>query len=53
VKWAESSNNTGSRNRNGNALEVNWNSGDRKVYVNWYNPGNRNDNLRARSEVSA
>jgi len=44
---------TGSRNVDGNVPNVNWNAGNRKVYVNWYNCDNRNDNWRARSEVSA
>jgi hypothetical protein len=46
-------NKTGSRNTNGNVPNVNWNPDNRKVYVNRYNPDNRNDNLRSRSEVSA
>jgi hypothetical protein len=46
-------NKTGSRNSDGNVPNVNWNSDNRKVYVNWYNPDNCNDNLRSRSEVSA
>lgn len=41
---------TGSRYSDGNVPNVNWNDG--KMNVNWYNPGNANDNLRARSEVS-
>ena len=49
----ELNNKTGSRNRNGNVPNVNWNASNRKVNVNWYNVGNRNDNLRSRSEVSA
>lgn len=43
---------TGSRNRNGNVPNVNWNLDNRKVYVNYYNPDNSDDNLRSRSEVS-
>jgi hypothetical protein len=31
---------------------VNWNVDNRKLFINWYNPQNRNDNLRARAEVS-
>lgn len=36
----------GSRNSDGNVPNVNWN--DDKFHVNWYNPDNSNDNLRAR-----
>lgn len=43
---------TGSRNSDSNVPNVNWNPDNRKVYVNWYNPDNRNDNLRTRAEVS-
>ena len=43
---------TGSRNSNGNVPNVNFNPDNRKVYVNWNNPDNANDNVRARSEVS-
>jgi hypothetical protein len=42
---------TGSRNSNDNVPNVNFNDG--KVNVNWYNPDNRNNNLRSRSEVTA
>jgi len=31
---------------------VNFNPDNGKVNVNWYNPDNRNDNLRVRQEVS-
>jgi hypothetical protein len=31
---------------------ANWNDGKFNVNADWYNAGNRNDNLRARSEVS-
>mgnify|MGYP003394238201 FL=1 len=48
----ELSNIAGSRNQNGDVPEVNWNADNRKVYINWYNSDNRNDNLRSRSEVS-
>jgi len=34
------------RNSDGNVPNVNWN--DDKLNVNWYNPDNANDNLRAR-----
>lgn len=53
VNWMELGNKTGSRNRDGNVPNANWNSDSRRVYVNWYNPGNANSNLRSRSEVSA
>jgi hypothetical protein len=53
VTWTKSGNKTGSRNSDGNVPNVNWNPDNRKVYVNWYNPDNSNDNLRSRSEVSA
>lgn len=43
---------TGSRNRDGNVPNVNWNADNRKLNVNWYNPQNANDNLRSRAEVS-
>jgi hypothetical protein len=49
----ESGKKTGSRNQNGNVPNVNFNSDNRKINVNWYNPDNSNDNLRSRSEVSA
>jgi hypothetical protein len=42
----------GSRNSDGNVPNVNWNSDNAKLQVNWNNPDNRNDNLRARAEVS-
>lgn len=42
----------GSRNSDGNVPNVNWNGDNRKLHVNWYNVDNRNDNLRARAEVS-
>ncbi len=48
----ELNNNTGSRNQNGNVPNVNWNADDQRVRVNYFDPGYRNDNLRARSEVS-
>ncbi|MCX6795927.1 MAG: hypothetical protein NTW06_00315 [Candidatus Falkowbacteria bacterium] len=41
---------SGSRNPNGNVPNVNWN--DDKMNVNYYNPDNSNENLRARAEVS-
>jgi len=41
---------TGSRNSDGNVPNANWNDG--KFNVNWYNPDNRNSNLRARVAVS-
>jgi hypothetical protein len=41
---------SGSRYDDGNVPNVNWN--DSKLNVNWYNPDNCNDNLRARAEVS-
>ena len=41
-----------SRSLNSSVPEVNFNPAGGKVYVNWYNLSNRNDNLRARSEVS-
>lgn len=40
----------GSRNSDGNVPNANWN--DDKFKVNWNNPGNQNDNLRPREEVS-
>lgn len=43
---------TGSRNANDNIPNVNWNTDNRKVYVNRYNPDNSNENLRTRVEVS-
>lgn len=43
----------GSRYSDGNVPNVDWNRDNRKVYVNWYNPQNRNANLRCRVEVSA
>ena len=49
----ELNNKTGSHNSHGSVPKVNWNPDNRKVYVNWSNLGNRNDNLRSRSEVSA
>jgi hypothetical protein len=52
VIWKGLDNKTGSRNRDGNVPRVNWNPDNRKIYVNWYNPDNSNDNLRSRSEVS-
>jgi len=45
-------NKTGSRNQDGNVPDVNWNSDNREVYVNWYNSDNANGNIRSRSEVS-
>ena len=44
---------TGSRYSDGNVPNVNWNRDNRKVYVNWYNVDNANDNLRTRAEVSS
>lgn len=41
--------NTGSRYRDGNVPNGNSNSG--KLYVNWYNRDNTNDNLRPREVV--
>ena len=49
----KSGNITGSRSSNGNVPNVNWNAGNRKVYVKWCSPGHANENLRSRSEVSA
>lgn len=43
-------NETGSRNSSGNVPNVNWNSDNRQLNVNWYNPDNRNDNLRSREK---
>ena len=43
---------SGSRYSDGNVPNVNWNSYNGKLNVNWYNPGNANSNLRSRSEVS-
>ena len=51
VKWIKLSNITGSRNQNGNVPNANWNYD--KFNVNYCNSDNRNDNIRARSEVSA
>ena len=42
----------GSRNSDGNVPNVYCNSDNRKLYINWYNPDNSNDNMRARAEVS-
>ena len=53
VIWRGLDNKTGSRDSDGNVPNVNWNSGNRKVYVNWYGPDSSNDDLRSRSEVSA
>ena len=53
VIWTELGNKTGSRNSDGGVPSVNYNPDNRKVYVNYYNPDNANDNLRSRSEVSA
>ena len=39
---------TGSRYSDGNVPNVNWN--DDKMNVNWYNPDNADDNLRARQK---
>lgn len=39
-----------SRDSDDNVPNVNWNAD--KVNVNWYNPWNANDNLRARAEIS-
>ena len=41
----KSDNATGSRNANGNVLNVNWNSDNAKLNVNWYSSQNANDNL--------
>ena len=41
---------SGSRYSNGNVPNVNFNND--KVSVNYYNPDNYNENLRARAEVS-
>lgn len=41
-----------SRYSDGNVPNVNWNSDNDKLNVNWYNPDNANDNLRGRVEVS-
>ena len=41
---------TGSRYCDGNVPNVNFNSDDGKVNVNWTNPDNRNDNLRSRQK---
>lgn len=43
---------SGSRYDDGNVPNVNWNSDNDKLNVNWYNSGNSNDNLRSRVEVS-
>ena len=48
----ESDKKTGSRNRNGDVPNVNWNRVYGKLYVNAYNASNRNDNLRPRAEIS-
>ncbi len=40
--------NVGSRNSDGNVVDVNWN--DDKANVNWYNPDNADDNLRFREK---
>ena len=42
----------GSRDSGGCIPSVYWLSDDRKVYVDWYNPGDRSDDLRSRSAVS-
>ncbi|KKT20937.1 MAG: hypothetical protein UW06_C0049G0002 [Parcubacteria group bacterium GW2011_GWE1_43_8] len=39
----------GSRSRHGHVPSVSW--GDSKMVVRWYDPGNQNDNLRARAAV--
>jgi hypothetical protein len=43
----------GSRDPNGNVPNVNWNPDNAKLNVNWYNPNNRNDNLRSRPKFLA
>ena len=43
---------SGSRYSDGNVPYGHWNSGNRKVYVYWSNPVNRNVILRSRSAVS-
>lgn len=49
----ERSQRDGSRNSDGNVLNVNWNSDDQKVQVNWYNLDNSDSKYGLRSEVSA
>ena len=39
-----------SRNSDGNVPNVNWNSDNRKLHVNWYNPDDANGHLRARQK---
>ena len=41
---------SGSRYDDGNVPNVNWNRYNGKLNVNWYNPDNANDNLRAREK---
>lgn len=41
---------SGSRYNDGNVPNVNWNSNNDKLNVNWYNLDNANDNLRAREK---
>ena len=41
---------TGSRYSDGNVPNVNWNSNNSEMNVNWYNPGNANDNLCSREK---
>ncbi len=53
VKLMELANKTGSRSRNGNVPNANWNDGKFHVNVNWYNPDNANANLRGRQIVLA
>jgi hypothetical protein len=47
----KSGNLTGSRSSDGNVPNVNWNPDNRKLKVNWYNPGNTSDGLRSREVV--
>lgn len=51
MEWTELDKLTGSRNSDGNVSNVNWNND--KLKVNWNNPDNSNDNLRAREVVSS
>lgn len=43
---------TGSRHSDGYVPCVDWHSGRRKVYVNWYSPDDSDGDLRSRSAVS-
>ena len=49
----ELDNKTGSLNVDGNVVNVNFNPDNGKVYVNYWNQGNANPNVRTRSEVTA